>query len=55
MVEMGDRWKLLIATILGMVAGMLIGFDAQDKQLEYAIAEDNATGERLGGLGSSGR
>ena len=42
MVEMGDRWKLLIATILGMVAGMLIGFDAQEKQIEYAIVEDNA-------------
>lgn len=39
---MGDRWKLLIATILGMAAGMLIGFDAQDKQPEYAIVEDNA-------------
>ena len=38
---MVDRWKLLIATILGMAAGMLIGFDAQDKQLEYAIVEDN--------------
>ena len=42
MVEMGDRWKLLIATILGMAAGMWIGFDAQDKQLDYAIVEDNA-------------
>ena len=42
MVKMKDRWKLLIATILGMAAGMLIGFDAQDKQLEYAIVEDNA-------------
>ena len=42
MVKMKDRWKLLIATLLGMVAGMLIGFDAQDKQLEYAIVEDNA-------------
>ena len=39
---MRDRWKLLIATILGMAAGMLIGFDAQDKQIEYAIVEDNA-------------
>lgn len=38
---MGDRWKLLIATILGMAAGMLIGFDTQDKQIEYAIVEDN--------------
>ena len=38
---MGDRWKLLIATLLGMAAGMLIGFDAQDKQLEYTIVEDN--------------
>ena len=46
-----DRWKLLIATILGMAAGMFflgmaagmrIGFDAQDKQIEYAIVEDNA-------------
>ena len=42
MVDMRDRWKLLIATILGMAAGMLIGFDAQDKQIEYAIVEDNA-------------
>ena len=42
MVDMRDRWKLLIATILGMAAGMLIGFDAQDKQLDYAIVEDNA-------------
>lgn len=42
MVDMRDRWKLLIATILGMAAGMLIGFDAQYKQIEYAIVEDNA-------------
>ena len=42
MADMRDRWKLLIATILGMAAGMLIGFDAQDKQIEYAIVEDNA-------------
>ena len=51
MVDMIDRWKLLIATILGMAAGMFflgmaaglwIGFDAQDKQIDYAIVEDNA-------------
>ena len=42
MVDMEDRWKLLMATILGMAAGMLIGFDAQDKQIEYAVVEDNA-------------
>ena len=39
---MKDKWKLVSATILGMAAGMLIGFDAQDKQIEYAIVEDNA-------------
>lgn len=39
---MRDRWKLLIATVLGVGAGMLIGFNAPDKQPEYAIVEDNA-------------
>ena len=42
MVDMRDRWKLLIAIILGTVAGMFLGFDAQDKQPEYTIVEDNA-------------
>lgn len=42
MEDMRDRWKLLIAIILGTAAGMWIGFDAQDKQIEYAIVEDNA-------------
>ena len=46
MVDMRDRWKLLIAIILGTVAGTVagtfLGFDAQDKQPEYTIVEDNA-------------
>ena len=43
---MGDRWKdfagVSFGILLGTVAGVLIGFDAQDKQPEYAIVEDNA-------------
>ena len=39
--DMRGRWKMLMATILGTAAGMLIGFNAPDKQHEYAIVEDN--------------
>ena len=46
MVEMGDNRKAFagvkLGIFLGMAAGMLIRFDAQDKQPEYAIVEDNA-------------
>ena len=43
---MEDNWKdfagVMFGIFLGTAAGTLIGFDAQDKQLEYAIVEDNA-------------